>query len=104
MSFHLERYREQPMRDTELAIGSAVLVIFTLGAYHLRDGDAMNYGVTMGVSTNIQNVIVLADPPSNNSDRPIQDPITPPHLGVQSETEPSDSEEAVDDEGPGFFM
>jgi hypothetical protein len=92
------------MRNTELAIGSAVLVIFTLGAYHLRDGDAMNYGVTMGVSTNIQNVIVLADPPSNNSDRPIQDPITPPHLGVQSETEPSDSEEAVDDEGPGFFM
>lgn len=107
-SFHLERYREQPMRDTELAIGSAVLVIFTLGAYHLRDGDAMNYGVTMGVSTNIQSVLVLSDPPSNNSDRPLQGPKTPPHLGVQSDTESSEGEEgggeAVDNEEPGFFM
>jgi hypothetical protein len=80
------------MRDTELVISSAVLVIFTLGAYHLRNGDAMNYGVTMGVSTNIQNVIVLADPSSNSSNNLIQVPITPPHLGVQSDTESSNSE------------
>jgi len=67
----------------------------------------MNYGVTMGVSTNIQSVIVLSDPPSNYSHRPLQGPKTPPHLGVQSDTESSEGdegEEAVDNKEPGFFM
>ena len=94
------------MCDTELTIGSTILIIFTLGAYHLCDGDAMNYGVSVGVSMNIQSVVVLSGPSFNNFDRPMQGPKTALHLGVLSETESSegDGEEAVDNKEPGFFM
>jgi hypothetical protein len=58
------------------------------------DGAAMGYGVTLGVSLNIQSVILLADPLKVTD--PSASDITsnaPLHLGVLSETESSDSED-----------
>jgi hypothetical protein len=68
--------------------------MFTLSAYNLTDGTAMNYGVTSGISLNIQSVVLLADPLRANS--PTISKITsniPLHLGVLSEIESSDSED-----------
>jgi len=54
-------YTSQPPIHKELDLGSAVLVIFSLGAYELSDGAAKNYNVNLGVSNNVQAVILLAD-------------------------------------------
>ena len=89
----MPEYKDLPNLHTEITPGSAVIVIFTLGAYELSDGAAMNYGVTSGVSLNIQSVILLADP--LKADGPISSSISNAslHLGVLSETESSDSED-----------
>jgi hypothetical protein len=71
--------------------------MFTLRAYDLMDGAAMGYGITLGVSLNIQSVILLADPPKvtdlSTSDITSNAPL---HLGVLSKTELSDSEDESD--------
>ena len=62
----------------------------------------MSYGVTCGVSLNIQSVVLIADP--LKADSPIMSNFTSNttfHLGVLSETDSSDSEnesENVDDQ------
>jgi hypothetical protein len=71
--------------------------MFTLGAYNLSDGAAMSYGVAVGVSLNIQSVILLTDP--LKADAPFTSTFTsnaPLHLGVLSETESSDSEDQTE--------
>jgi hypothetical protein len=68
--------------------------MFTLGAYDLSDGAALSYGVTCGVSLNVQSVVLIADP--LKADGPITSNFTSNttfHLGVLSETDSSDSEE-----------
>ena len=76
--------------------------MFTLGAYDLSEGAAMSYGVTCGVSLNIQSVVLISDP--LKADGPITSNFTSNttfHLGVLSETDSSNSEEenaTVDDE------
>jgi len=99
--FRLPNYKDLPKIHTEIPPGSAVIVVFTLGAYNLSDGAAMSYGVTVGVSLNIQSVVLLAEP--LKADAPFTSTLTsnaPLHLGVLSETESSDSEdqnESTDD-------
>ena len=81
----------------EIPPGSTVTIMFTLSAYNLMDGAAMNYGVTSGITLNIQSVVLLADPPK--ADGPTFSKITsnvPLHLGVLSETESSDSEDQTE--------
>ena len=68
--------------------------MFTLGAYDLSDGAAMSYGVTCGVSLNVQSVVLIANP--LKADGPITSKFTSNtsfHLGVLSETDSSGSEE-----------
>ena len=72
--------------------------MFTLGTYNLSDGAAMSYGVTTGISLNIQSVVLLTEPLKANA--PIASEITSNahlHLGVLSETESSDSEDQTQD-------
>ena len=89
----MPEYKDLPNLHTEITPGSAITVTFTLGAYELSDGATMNYGVTSGVSLNIQSVILLADP--LKADGPISSSISNAslHLGVLSETESSNSED-----------
>ena len=97
--FKLHLYTSQPPIHRELERGSAVLVIFTLGAYELSDGAAKNYNVNLGVSNNVQAVILLADPIPPTS-FPVDIHVSsnvPFHLGVLSETESSDSDDGQDD-------
>ncbi|KIM71746.1 hypothetical protein PILCRDRAFT_8709 [Piloderma croceum F 1598] len=100
--FRLPEYKDLQKLHTEITPGSAVIVLFTLGAYDLSDGGAMSYGVTCGVSLNIQSVVLIADP--LKADSPIMSNFTSNttfHLGVLSETDSSDSEnesENVDDQ------
>jgi hypothetical protein len=70
--------------------------MFSLGAYNLSDGAAMSYGVTDGVSLNIQSVVLLAE--ALKADAPITSKISNAtlHLGVLSETESSDSEDQTE--------
>jgi hypothetical protein len=96
--FRLPEYKDLPKIHTEITPGSAVIVMFTLGAYNLSDGAAMSYGVTVGISLNIQSVVLLAEP--LKADAPITSKISsnaPLHLGVLSETESSDSEDQTQD-------
>jgi len=68
--------------------------MFTLGGYNLSEGAAMTYGVTLGVSLNVQSVILLAEP--LKADAPLMSKMSsnaPLHLGVLSKTESSDSED-----------
>ena len=89
----------QPPIHKELERGSAVLVIFTLGAYELSYSAAKNCGVKLGVSNNIQGVILLADPIPPAS-FPVNTHVSsnvPFHLSVLSETESSDLDNEQDD-------
>jgi len=98
--FKLHLYTSQPPIHRELDRGSAVLVIFTLGAYELSDGAAKNYNVNPGVSNNVQAVILLADAiplPSSPLDAHISSNV-PLHLGVLSETDSSDSDNEEEQE------
>jgi hypothetical protein len=87
--------------------GSTVLVTFTLGAYQLTDGAAISYGVKLGVSLNVQAVVLLSDPLSPPNPNLMQSSNAPLHLGVLSETE-SDEENEEDetqvDQEDKFFM
>lgn len=105
--FRLPEYKDLPKIHTEITAGSAVIVMFTLGGYDLSDGAAMSYGVTDGVSLNIQSVVLLAEP--LKADAPISSKTSNAalHLGVLSETESSDSEdqtEGTDDEPKSQLM
>jgi hypothetical protein len=93
-------YTSQPRIRQELDRGSAVLVTFTLGAYELSDGAAKSYDVNLGVSTNVQGVVLLADPiPAASSSNDTYIPSNVPlHLGVLSETETSDSDNEQDND------
>jgi hypothetical protein len=97
--FRLPEYKDLPQIHTEITLGSAVIVMFTLGAYNLSDGAAMSYGVTVGISLNIQSIVLLAEP-LKGADTPITSKISsnaPLHLGVLSETDSSDSEDQTQD-------
>jgi hypothetical protein len=93
--FKLSLFKTLPALNSELTIASAVLVAFSLGAYSLGDGAALVAGANLGVSLNIQAVVLLADPnplvpdPSDTS----LTSNTPLHLRVLSETESSDSKQ-----------
>ncbi|KIM83357.1 hypothetical protein PILCRDRAFT_7288 [Piloderma croceum F 1598] len=95
--FRLPDYKDLPKIHTEISPRSAVIVMFTLGAYNLSDGAAMSYGVTVGVSLNIQSVILLAE--LLKADAPFTLTFTsnaPLHLRVLSKTESSDSEDKTE--------
>jgi hypothetical protein len=90
--FHLAHFKSLPCIDTELAANSAVLITFSLGAYNLTDGGALNIGVTLSISNNVQSVILLADPhpyTPHSSDNFIPSN-TPLHLGILTKTDSSD--------------
>ena len=89
----MREYKDLPNLHIGIMPGLAVIIIFMLGAYKLSDGATMNYGITSGVSLNIQSVILLADP--LKADGPISSSISNAslHLGVLSETESSDSKD-----------
>jgi hypothetical protein len=70
--------------------------MFTLGAYDLSDGAAMSYGVTAGVSLNIQSVVLLAEPLKAEASITSKISNATLHLGVLSETESSDSEDETE--------
>ena len=91
--FRLPEYKDLPKIHTEITPGSAVIVMFTLGAYDLSDGAAMSYGVTAGVSLNIQSVILLAEPLKAKASKISNATL---HLSVLSETESSDSEDETE--------
>ena len=93
-------YMSQRPIHKELERGSAVLVIFTLGAYELTDGAAKNCNVKLGVLNNVQAVILLADPVPPASFLVNTDIASNVlfHLGVLSETESSDSDNEQDDD------
>ena len=79
----------------EITAGSAVIVMCT---YNLSDGTAMSYGVNIGISLNVQSIILLADPLKTNAQ--ITSKISsnaPLHLSVLSETESSNSEDQMQD-------
>jgi hypothetical protein len=61
----------------EIPPGSTVTIMFTLSAYNLTDGAAMNYGVTSGITLNIQSVVLLADPLVQPSPKSPQCPPSP---------------------------
>ena len=79
--------------ENKIWTNSTALVIFSLGGYNLADGGATNISVTMGISNNVQSVILLADPHLYIPDR--SDNFIPSnsslHLGVLTETESLDS-------------
>jgi len=52
--FHLVHFKSLPHIDTELAANSAVLVTFSLSAYNLSNGSALNISITLGISNNVQ--------------------------------------------------
>jgi len=86
------------------------LVVFSLAGYNLADGGAMNIGVIMGISNNVQSVILLADPHPYIPD-PSDDFISSNsslHLDVLTETESSDSgkedNDVSDDQNSGPLM
>jgi hypothetical protein len=58
---HLSHFKSLPRIDTELCVNSTVLVTFFLGAYNLTNGGALNIGVNLGISNNVQSVILLVD-------------------------------------------
>ena len=90
--FKLSHFKILPLLHSELTIGSAILVAFSLGAYTLPDGAAIEAGATLGVSLNVQATILLADPHPLLPD-PADTSLTsntPLYLGVLSETESSD--------------
>ena len=60
--FKLPLFKTLPALNSELTIASVVLVAFSLGAYSLGDGAALVAGANLGVSLNIQAVVLLADP------------------------------------------
>jgi hypothetical protein len=62
------------------------MVIFSLGAYELSSGAAMNFGIQYGVSFNVQSVVLLADPIPQDTGIDVPSVIDL-HLGVISNTD-----------------
>jgi len=85
--FTFTEYHKQPWLHQELAISSAALVTFTLGAYELTNGAAISYRVKLGVSVNVKSILLLSNTLSLTNPTPPQFSNAPPHLSVLSETE-----------------
>ena len=85
-------YKNNRKLDEEITSRSAVMVIFSLGAYELSSGAAMNFGVQYGVSFNVQSVVLLTDPIPQDTGIDVPSVIDL-HLSVISDTDSNSEDE-----------
>jgi len=95
--FRLANYTKLPQLKQEILNNSAVVVVFSLGAYTNKSGATFSvYKVDTCMSLNVQSVILLAKPTFHMGNLPTALIVDVNHPGVASATE--SEEENTDDD------